>query len=171
MCSVPRYPRRERRIMDCARNRLHLAKKEIPMSGEMMREFSNPGSIYRGAPFWAWNNRLNADQLRRQIDCFKEMGLGGFHMHPRTGMDTEYLSDEFMSMIRACRDHAEKTGMLAWLYDEGRRRNCDQRRALSRAAPALHSATLWCQTRRCKGVWRLTCRRHALRERRTPCRL
>lgn len=90
------------------------------MSGEMMREFSNPGSIYRGAPFWAWNNRLDADQLCRQIDCFKEMGLGGFHMHPRTGMDTEYLSDEFMSMIRACRDHAEKTGMLAWLYDEDR---------------------------------------------------
>ena len=89
-------------------------KKEREMNSEMMKEFSNPGSIYRGAPFWAWNNRLDADQLCRQIDCFKEMGLGGFHMHPRTGMDTEYLSDEFFSMIRACRDHAEKTGMLAW---------------------------------------------------------
>lgn len=90
------------------------------MNSEMLREFSNPGSIYRGAPFWAWNNRLDADQLCRQIDCFKEMGMGGFHMHPRTGMDTVYLSDAFFSMIRACRDHAEKTGMLAWLYDEDR---------------------------------------------------
>ncbi len=82
--------------------------------------FDNPGSLYRGAPFWAWNNKLDADQLKRQIDCFKQMGLGGFHMHPRTGMDTEYLSDEFFSMIKACRDHAEATGMLAWLYDEDR---------------------------------------------------
>ena len=90
------------------------------MNSEMMREFRNPGSIYRGAPFWAWNNKLDADQLCRQIDVFKQMGLGGFHMHPRTGMDTVYLSDEFFAMIRACRDHAEKTGMLAWLYDEDR---------------------------------------------------
>jgi len=90
------------------------------MDSGMMEEFRNPGSIYRGAPFWAWNNRLDADQLCRQIDCFKEMGLGGFHMHPRTGMDTVYLGDEFFAMIRACRDHAEKRGMLAWLYDEDR---------------------------------------------------
>ncbi|MDT8389068.1 MAG: glycosyl hydrolase [Lentisphaeria bacterium] len=85
-----------------------------------MKEFKHPGSMYRGAPFWAWNNKLDADQLRRQIDCFKKMGLGGFHMHPRTGLDTEYLGDEFMAMIKACRDHAEKNGMLAWLYDEDR---------------------------------------------------
>ena len=86
----------------------------------MNDSFKNPGSIYRGAPFWAWNNRLDAEQLKRQIDCFKEMGLGGFHMHPRTGMDTEYLSDEFFDMIKACRDHAEANDMLAWLYDEDR---------------------------------------------------
>ncbi|MDP6631502.1 MAG: glycosyl hydrolase [Kiritimatiellia bacterium] len=86
----------------------------------MNSSFRNPGSIYRGAPFWAWNNRLDAEQLKRQIDCFKEMGLGGFHMHPRTGMDTEYLSDEFFDMIKACRDHAEANDMLAWLYDEDR---------------------------------------------------
>lgn len=85
-----------------------------------MKQFQHPGSLYRGAPFWAWNNKLDADQLCRQIDCFKKMGLGGFHMHPRTGLDTEYLGDEFMDMIKACRDHAEKTGMLAWLYDEDR---------------------------------------------------
>ncbi|MHC4884092.1 MAG: glycosyl hydrolase family 2 protein [Planctomycetota bacterium] len=90
------------------------------MANEWKKDFGAPDSRYRGAPFWAWNNKLDADQLKRQIDCFKEMGLGGFHMHPRTGMDTEYLSDEFFSMIRACRDHAEATGMLAWLYDEDR---------------------------------------------------
>ncbi len=90
------------------------------MNPNAIKTFKNPGSIYRGAPFWAWNNKLDADQLCRQIDCFKEMGLGGFHMHPRTGMDTEYLSDEFMNMIKACRDHAEKNDMLAWLYDEDR---------------------------------------------------
>lgn len=82
--------------------------------------FKNPTAEYRGAPFWAWNCDLDRDELLRQIDVFKEMGLGGFHMHVRTGMSTEYLSDEFMSLIRACTDYAKKNDMLAWLYDEDR---------------------------------------------------
>ena len=82
--------------------------------------FRKPTSEYRGTPFWAWNCDLDRDELLRQIDVFKEMGLGGFHMHVRTGMSTEYLSDEFMQLIKDCTDHAKKNEMLAWLYDEDR---------------------------------------------------
>ena len=82
--------------------------------------FENPTCEYRGTPFWAWNCDLERDELLRQIDVFKEMGLGGFHMHVRTGMSTEYLSDEFMSLIKACTEHAKENEMLAWLYDEDR---------------------------------------------------
>jgi hypothetical protein len=82
--------------------------------------FRQPTAEYRGAPFWAWNNRLDIPQLRRQIDAFKRMGFGGFHMHPRTGLDTEYLSDEFMDAVKACVDKAKSESMLAWLYDEDR---------------------------------------------------
>ena len=39
-------------------------------------QFQNPTSEYRGAPFWAWNNKLDRDQLLRQIEYFKEMGMG-----------------------------------------------------------------------------------------------
>ena len=82
--------------------------------------FKNPTAEYRGTPFWAWNCELDEKELLRQIDVFKEMGLGGFHMHVRTGMATAYLSDEFMKLIRSCTDHAKKNNMLAWLYDEDR---------------------------------------------------
>ncbi len=82
--------------------------------------FKNPTSEYRGAPFWAWNCDLDEKELLRQIDIFKEMGLGGFHMHVRPGMSTKYLSDDFMHLIRVCTDHAKKNNMLAWLYDEDR---------------------------------------------------
>ena len=47
--------------------------------------FKNPTSEYRGTPFWALNNLLTKEELCRQIDVFKEMGLGGFHLHVRTG--------------------------------------------------------------------------------------
>ncbi len=82
--------------------------------------FARPTSEYRGAPFWAWNCALNSDLLVRQIDYLKEMGFGGFHMHPRTGMSTPYLSDEFMGLVKTCVEKARKENMLAWLYDEAR---------------------------------------------------
>ncbi len=80
--------------------------------------FKNPSAEYRGTPFWAWNCDLQKDELCRQIDVFKEMGLGGFHMHCRDGMSTTYLSDGFMGLVKACTDHAKENQMLAWLYDE-----------------------------------------------------
>lgn len=82
--------------------------------------FRNPTCEYRGTPFWAWNSDLKAEELCRQIEIFKKMGLGGFHMHVRTGMSTNYLSDEFMSLIKCCCEKADKEHMLAWLYDEDR---------------------------------------------------
>ncbi|MBR0229074.1 MAG: hypothetical protein IJQ62_12070 [Clostridia bacterium] len=80
--------------------------------------FRNPGSEYRCTPFWAWNCDLDGDLLRREIGYMKEMGMGGFHMHTRSGMSVPYLSDEFMDKIRLCVEEARKQGMLAWLYDE-----------------------------------------------------
>jgi hypothetical protein len=80
--------------------------------------FKNPGAEYRATPFWAWNCELNQDTLNRQIDCMKEMGFGGFHMHVRVGMTTEYLSDAFMEFIKGCTAKAAQNDMLAWLYDE-----------------------------------------------------
>ena len=82
--------------------------------------FKNPTCEYRGTPFWAWNNLLTKEELCRQIDVFKEMGLGGFHMHVRTGLKNQYLSDEYMELIKACVDKAKSEDMLAWLYDEDR---------------------------------------------------
>ena len=88
---------------------------------ELSRElFENPGSEYRCTPFWAWNGKLEKDELLRQIEIFKEMGMGGFHMHSRSGMATHYLSEDFMNLVRACRDKAVDENMLCWLYDEDR---------------------------------------------------
>jgi hypothetical protein len=66
-------------------NPLTYPKSALPFSNEL---FQNPTSEYRGCPFWAWNNKLDRGQLLRQIDYFEEMGMGGFHMHVRTGLDT-----------------------------------------------------------------------------------
>lgn len=93
-------------------------KNSAPVLSEEL--FRNPTCEYRGTPFWAWNSELKLDELERQIDIFKKMGLGGFHMHVRTGMSTPYLTDEFMNLVKGCVKKAKKEEMLAWLYDEDR---------------------------------------------------
>ena len=90
------------------------------MKKTLMQEFVDPGSEYRGAPFWAWNGKLEPEELRRQIRLMHSMGLGGFFMHSRVGLDTKYLSDDWFKCVDACIDEAEKLDMQAWLYDEDR---------------------------------------------------
>jgi len=82
--------------------------------------FKKPTCEYRGTPFWSWNCKLTPEILTKQIEYLKEMGLGGFHMHSRTGMATPYLTDEFMDLVKICVKKAEDEEMLAWLYDEDR---------------------------------------------------
>ncbi|GHU98032.1 hypothetical protein FACS1894211_01090 [Clostridia bacterium] len=84
------------------------------------QKFKNPSPEFRGKPFWVWNGKLEKDEMMRQIDVIKEMGFGGFFIHPRTGLETEYLGDEWMTLVRACALKAKELGMETWLYDEDR---------------------------------------------------
>ena len=90
------------------------------MEQEFEKQFENPDSQFRGAPFWAWNCKLDKEMMTRQIEYFKEMGLGGFHMHCRTGLDTPYMSEEYLGVVKACVEKAKQEKMYAWLYDEDR---------------------------------------------------
>jgi len=87
---------------------------------QLLAKFDKPGAEWRGKPFWAWNGKLDKNELLRQVQVMKTMGFGGFFMHSRTGLVTEYLGREWFDLINACADEAEKLGMEAWLYDEDR---------------------------------------------------
>ena len=79
---------------------------------------SNDLNDYRSIPFWSWNNELDEAELIKQIDEMKSVGIGGFIMHARIGLKTEYLGEKWFSCIKACLDHAKKLNMNAWIYDE-----------------------------------------------------
>lgn len=82
--------------------------------------FQNPTRQYRGKPFWSWNGKLEEQELLRQIDIIKEMGFGGYFMHSRTGLETEYLGEEWFTLINKCAEYGDQKGMESWLYDEDR---------------------------------------------------
>lgn len=48
------------------------------------------------------------------------MGFGGAHLHPRTGLETPYLSEEFMDRIKGCLAKAKQENLQVYLYDEDR---------------------------------------------------
>lgn len=96
---------------------LYPRNKEKELTKEL---FANPGSEYRGTPFWSWNCKVSRKLIREQLEVFEKMGFGGAHLHPRTGMDNEYLGEEFLELISYANEEAKKRGMLCWLYDEDR---------------------------------------------------
>ena len=89
-------------------------------SSELSVLFSNPGCAYRAKPFWSWNGELREDEVRRQVGIMQDMGFGGFFMHSRAGLITEYLGREWFDLINAGADEGERRGLEAWLYDEDR---------------------------------------------------
>ncbi|MBE6760988.1 MAG: hypothetical protein E7551_01740 [Ruminococcaceae bacterium] len=85
----------------------------------MNKEYlKNPPKKYRPAPFWSWNEKLNPEETKIQVELMEKAGLGGFFMHARGGLQTNYLKEDWFDNIKAASDKANETGMLAWGYDE-----------------------------------------------------
>lgn len=80
--------------------------------------FKNPPAKYRGAPFWGWNGKLEEKRIKQQIEDFREMGFGGFHIHSRIGLSEEYLGKTFLERVKCCQQYASEKGMYTYLYDE-----------------------------------------------------
>ena len=85
---------------------------------DLQNSFREPDNTYRPAPFWFWNSKLEPAEIERQIQLMHEAGLGGFFMHARFGLETEYMGPEWMECIRHAVRTAHRYGMAAWLYDE-----------------------------------------------------
>ncbi len=84
----------------------------------MSFDFKNIDKKYRPVPFWSWNEKLNVPETLRQVGLMDDVGIGGFFMHARGGLQTEYMGEEWFENVTACVQDAEKRGMHAWAYDE-----------------------------------------------------
>lgn len=82
--------------------------------------FLAPTSEYRGAPFWSWNCKITEELIDHQIEIYHQMGIGGFTIHCRTGLETVYMSEEYLDLIDYCNEKAKELGMYCYLYDEDR---------------------------------------------------
>ena len=90
------------------------------MQNDFIRQFQNPSSAYRSAPFWAWNGQMDPDEVERQIRDMHAQGIGGFFMHSREGLETPYMGEEWFQCVHRAISVAKELDMKAWLYDEDR---------------------------------------------------
>lgn len=81
-------------------------------------DFKNVPNKFRPIPFWSWNEKLDTEETKRQIKLMHDVGIGGFFMHARGGLQTEYMGEDWFLNIESGIDEAEKLNMYPWAYDE-----------------------------------------------------
>ena len=55
---------------------------------DFLGSLRDPPRSYRPIPFWSWNEKLRTDETRRQIMEMDRVGIGGYFMHARSGLQT-----------------------------------------------------------------------------------
>lgn len=81
-------------------------------------DFRHVPKEYRPIPFWSWNEKLNTEETAEQVRLMDEAGMGGFFMHARGGLQTEYMGEEWFENVTVSVKEAGKRGMRPWAYDE-----------------------------------------------------
>lgn len=84
----------------------------------MLESFKHPPAEYRVTPFWFWNSALDEQEVERQIREMHSKGVGGFFIHGRFGLRTEYMGEDWMRCIEHACSVAQELDMHVWLYDE-----------------------------------------------------
>ena len=82
------------------------------------RKFVDPPMEYRSFPFYSINDSLDAEEIKVQVGDFAKVGFGGFYLHSRDGLLTEFLGNEWWAIMNAAVDAAQESGIQAMFYDE-----------------------------------------------------
>ncbi len=72
---------------------------------------------FRPIPFWFLNDRLEKEEIDRQLILMKESGVSGFYMHARCGLDC-FGDEGWFNAIAYIVEKAAEYGLDANLFDE-----------------------------------------------------
>ena len=85
---------------------------------EIKENFASPGTDFATGPLWVWNDLLTENQIRSTLADLNAQHVNQAFVHPRPGLATPYLSDEWFKLWDVALDEAQKRGMKIWIYDE-----------------------------------------------------
>lgn len=80
--------------------------------------FSAPGKDFGTVPFWVWNAKVTKPVIDSMLNDYRKNDFGGIIIHPRPGLITEYLSNEWFDLFKYAMEQGKKLGLDIWIYDE-----------------------------------------------------
>ena len=86
------------------------------MNSENLNNLSK--QISSPVPFWFLNGRMDEWHIVREFEMMAGKGIGDVIVHPRFGLQCEYLSEEWFGIFGLCVREAKRHGMHVWIYDE-----------------------------------------------------
>jgi len=87
-------------------------------SQRLRNTFAQPPREYATAPLWVWNDRLTEEQIAGTMRDLAGQGVRQVFVHPRPGLMTPYLSQEWFDLWKVALREAERLDMNVWIYDE-----------------------------------------------------
>jgi len=95
-----------------------VAQAKYPDSNEARKLFTRPPTEYSSAPLWVWNDMLTEEQVVSTMNDLAAQKVKQVFVHPRPGLMTPYLSDDWFRLWDVALKEAEKLDMNVWIYDE-----------------------------------------------------
>lgn len=106
-------------LMACSsKEKVELSTSALNSYVEFKDLFVNPPSEYRSAPLWDWNDLITEEGISFQMEEFNKAGIGGVFVHPRPGLITEYISEDWHQLFDFTVQKGKELGMKVWIYDE-----------------------------------------------------
>ena len=91
-------------------------------------KFLSPDNCLHPVYFWVWNAKITKEGISKQIDEMKSADIRAFSIIPEpknfrpntmvTELEPEYLSEEFMHLLKFAVSYAKENDMQVWFYDE-----------------------------------------------------
>ncbi len=80
--------------------------------------FVSPDKQYGSAPLWVWNTKVTKTIIDSMMYEFRKNAFGGVMVHPRPGLITEYLSQDWFDLFQYSVKKGKELGLDVWIYDE-----------------------------------------------------
>jgi hypothetical protein len=91
---------------------------KVPDFATLSSQFTDPPREYTTAPFFVWNADINSEEIDKDLVSFKNAGSSQVFIHPRPGLITEYLSENWFELYQHAVEKGKELGMNIWIYDE-----------------------------------------------------
>ena len=87
-------------------------------SADVKKDLLDPPREYASAPLWVWSDMLDEKLIVETLEDLASQNVKQAFVHPRPGLMTPYLSEEWFRLWGVALKTAERLDMNIWIYDE-----------------------------------------------------